>query len=165
MSNITRISPPWEMLYSEMKEMFGRDPEVHLEKLYSTDEKKIVLRVDNQEKAEALENLLPPSITYGNIEVEIVVAPANLRSESVVEKYVKAFSGNPVLERVETVHMLGDEIHFLLFENKVVRFFADNIGDYQGKKSMLYEDIAKEIFRFRPGIYFCTADAEEKTDR
>ena len=164
MSNITRISPPWEILYSEMEEMFGRDPEVHLERLYSTDEKKIALRVDNQEKAEALETLLPPSITYGNIEVKIVVIPANLRSESVVEKYVKAFSGNPVLERVETVQMLGDEIHFLLFENKVVRFFADNIGDYQGKKSMLYEDIAKEIFKFRPGIYFCTADAEEEAD-
>lgn len=164
MSDITRISPSWEMLYSEMEKMFGRDPEVHLERMYTTDEKKIVLRVDNQEKAEALEKLLPSSIKYGNIEVKIVVIPANLQTPSVVEMYAKAFEGNPALKRIETVKMMGDEIHFLLFENRVVRFFADNIGDYQGKKSMLYEDIAKEIFRFRPGIYFCTADAEEEAD-
>jgi len=164
MSNITRISPPWEMLYSEMEEMFGRDPEIHLERLYSEDEKKIALRVDNQEKAEALETLLPSFIKYGNIEVKIVVIPANLQTSNEVEMYTKAFEGNPALERIETAHPMGNEIIFLLFKNKVVRFFADNIGDYQGKKSMLYEDIAKEIFNFRPGIYFCTADAEEEAD-
>ena len=164
MSNITKISPPWEMLYSEMEEMFGRDPEVHLERVYTTDEKKIVLRVDNQEKAEALETLLPPSITYGNIEVKIVVVPANLQTSNEVEMYAKAFEGNPALERIKTAPIMGNEIIFLLFKNKVVRFFADNIGDYQGKKSMLYEDIAKEIFKFKPGVYFCTADAEEEAD-
>jgi len=49
------------------------------------------------------------------------------------------------------------DLTYVLFKNKVVQYFIDNIGDYNGMKSTLYEDIARDIFEDVDGVFFCTA--------
>lgn len=48
------------------------------------------------------------------------------------------------------------DLTYVVFEAKVVQFFNDDIGDINGIKSTLYEDIAEEVFEKKEGIYFCT---------
>lgn len=158
------ISPPWEILYNELNALFGEDPEVDVIKSYSDKVKKIELLVDNQGKAEALEKILPPYKEYGNVIVFINVKPANVQKDNDASLYKKAFNGNPVLKHIITKDISGSQVNFFLFRNEVVRFFADNIRDYQGKRSMLFEEIAADIFTDRPGIYFCTEDEKTKEE-
>lgn len=155
------ISSPWEILYNELNALFGEDPEIDVIKSYSDEVKKIELLVDDQGKAEALEKILPPYKEYGNVIVFINVKPANVQKDNMISLYEKAFVGNPVLRRIYIKDIPGSQVNFLLFRNEVVRFFADNIRDYEGKKSMLFEEIAADIFSDRPGIYFCTEDKTE----
>ena len=155
------LSSPWEVLYSEMNALFGKDPEIDVIKAFSEDTKKIELLVADSQKAEALDKILPPYKEYGNIIVFINVKPANVQKDNMISLYENAFVGNPVLRRIYIKDIPGSQVNFLLFRNEVVRFFADNIRDYEGKKSMLFEEIAADIFPDRPGIYFCTEDKTE----
>lgn len=155
------ISPPWEILYNELNALFGEDPEIDVIKSYSDEVKKIELLVADSQKAESLEKILPPYKEYGNTIVFINVKPANVQKDNMISLYEKAFVGNPVLRRIYIKDIPGSQVNFLLFRNEVVRFFADNIRDYEGKKSMLFEEIAADIFPDRPGIYFCTEDKTE----
>lgn len=155
------LSPPWEILYNELNALFGEDPEIDVIKSYSDEVEKIELLVDNQGKAEALEKILPPYKEYGNIIVLINVKPANMQKDNDASLYKKAFNGNPVLKHIIIKDIPGSQVNFFLFRNEVVRFFADNINDYEGKKSMLFEEIAADIFPDIPGIYFCTEDKTE----
>lgn len=158
------LSSPWEVLYNEMNALFGEDPEIDVMKVFSEETKKIELLVADSQKAEALEKILPPYKEYGNVIVFINVKPANVQKDNDESLYKKAFNGNPVLKHIITKDIHGLQANFFMFRNEVVRFFADNIRDYQGKRSMLFEEIAADIFTDRPGIYFCTEDEETKEE-
>ena len=154
-----KISAPWEILFNEFEALFGEDPEISVKRYYTEDDKTIIMMVDSQEKADALQKILPASYTFGNIVVHLDIKPANTNESDIVNIYAKAFKGNPVLDDILTEDIPGSKANFFVFRNEVCRFFADNIRDYQGKKSVLFEDIAADIFEDTPGIYFCTADS------
>ena len=44
----------------------------------------------------------------------------------------------------------------MVFQNKVVQYFSDNMQDINGFTSTLYQEIAKELFGVDGGLYFCT---------
>lgn len=46
----------------------------------------------------------------------------------------------------------------MLFKKEVVQYFTDNLGDYNGYRSTLYENIARDIFGDIVGVFFCTND-------
>lgn len=152
------MSAPWEIYFREIEALFRQDSEIHIKKKFTDDKKEIVLMIDNQDKADALERLLPKVIVFGNVTVQIEIKPSNFDDYDIVSMYMKAFWNNPVLEEVITADIPGSESTFLVFKNEVVRFFADNIRDYQGKKSTLYETIAEDVFGNKDGIFFCTAE-------
>lgn len=154
------LSAPWEIYCSEIEALFALDDEIHVERNYTEEDKTIILLVDNQDKANALERLLPKEKAFGNVTVRIEIKPANFDEYDIVKIYRKAFKGNPVLEDVITADVPGSESTFFVFKNKVVRFYADNIRDYQGKKSTLYETIAEDVFEDKEGVFFCTVDSE-----
>ena len=160
MDTKTGLSAPWEIYYSEMEALFGQDDEIHIERDFTDEEKTITLMVDNQDKANALERLLPKEKVFGNVTVRIEIKPANFDEYDIVKIYKKAFNGNPVLEDVFTADVPGSESAFFVFKNKVVRFYADNIRDYQGKRSTLYETIAEDVFGVEENVFFCTVDSE-----
>ena len=53
------------------------------------------------------------------------------------------------------------QANYVVFENKVVQFFNDDLSDIHGNKSTLYQEIAKDIFGDCDNIYFCTDTKEE----
>lgn len=163
MSIRTKLSPPWITYVNKIRAMFGGDPTVHIE--YKDAEKILLLRVDDAEKAEAIDMLLPEYVEYGNIELDILVVPPNGSvvidefEGTIKELYETAFKGNPAFAYVHTAEgILGFTAVYVVFKNKVVQFFNDNLADAHGVISTLYQDIAEDIFdEYTPaGVYYCT---------
>lgn len=154
MDNKLNMISPWEEFYRMIEAFFGRDPEIRIE--IDRDEYKVKLYVDDGRKADALEQILPEKKTFGNIEVSVIVIPAN-EEKSVARLFTEAFDGNPVLyDSVECVTPFGD-IEFVVFEREVVQYHNDDLFEIDGKKSTLYQDIAKEVFADIPkNVHFCT---------
>ena len=70
-----KLSAPWVVYYREIEALFGADPEITItidEENYS-----VKLYVNNDEKAEALDKLLPTERIYGNVTVRTAVIPGN----------------------------------------------------------------------------------------
>ena len=69
----------------------------------------------------------------------------------------KAFEGNPAFSYAVTVGGISsNDFNYVVFKNKVVQYWNDNLGDINGNESTLYQEIAKDIFEDCTGIYFCT---------
>ena len=160
MSNI-KLSSPWVLYYREVEALFAEDPEVRT----SLDEDTCTLKIfvdNNPNKAEALTQLLPEYKKFGNIALKIEVLPSNVKATSKVDLFRKAFSGNPAVSYMKTVDLIF-KANYIVFKNKVVQYYADNLGDINGMHSTLYQDIAQDIFGSEEGIYYCTdLPAEEE---
>lgn len=152
------LSSPWGVFYDEMVAMFGEDPAINVE--YDAQNLTIVLRVEGEEKADALTQLLPKFKSFGKVVVRILVLPANALGDPRIKLFQKAFEGNPAFRYTKSVEGAGFGADYVVFAKKVVQFFNDDLGDLNGLKSTLYEDIARDIFEGVGGIFFCT-DTEE----
>ena len=156
-----KLSSPWEIFFSEIEELFCRDPEVDLK--IDHDAKTIQLFIANSAKADALAKILPEKKAFGDIDVKIEVVPAN-DADDPISLFERAFFGNPVFEYA--VHEGGDgayEATYVVFENRVVQFYCDNLADLYRNRSTLYEEIARDVFGDMP-VCFCTdmIDDEEE---
>ncbi len=152
------LSAPWVKFYRELDALFTDDPEVHV--VFDEDQFLVKLYVENVDKAEALMQLLPAEKTFGNVTLKITVVPANNTDVTKLELFQKAFNGNPALSYVRAVQGMFD-INYVVFQNKVVQFFNDDMSDVHGLCSTLYQEIAKDVFGDSLGVYFCT-DVEEE---
>ena len=169
-----RLSPPWVTYANKIKAMFQNDPEIKIEynKL-----PEIKLYVSNERKAVAIYLLLPTHKDIGNITLNITVIPPNDDVESLVnnedfdsikELFDVAFDSNPVYAySKEIIGVFSNPFVYVVFKNKVVQFFNDNLNDIHGLISTLYEDIARELFTneetyFDVGCVFYNTDIEEK---
>ena len=162
-----KISPPWITFVNEVNAMFQHDPDIRIE--YDNDNVEVRLYVENSAKAAALEQLLPFEVYFGNVVLTVVVIPANendiVQAMSDMESlFNAAFDGNPVFAFTRSVQgILSNKITYVVFKNRVVQFFNDNLNDIHGNVSTLYEDIARDIFDDETihGVFYCT-DIEEK---
>ena len=75
---------------------------------------------------------------------------------SVESVFADAFAGNPAVYSIETRRLLAGEATYVVFKPEVVQFFNDDFSDIDGKKSTLYQDIAKDVFK-DGCVFFCTA--------
>ena len=122
----------------------------------------IKLFVANGEKWAAIRQLLPEHIQMGNIDLKIEVVPPNRlegANNEIGNVYEAAFKNNPVLSYVKKVDNVGIfplGITYVVFENKVVQFFSDDITSINGYTSTLYQDIARDIFGQPENVYYCT---------
>lgn len=148
----TKLAPPWEIFYREVKALFENDPEIEIKWNYDT--KEIKLLVDDASKADALMVLLPTEKHFGNETVKITVVPAN-DHESAISLYQRAFAGNPALSFIEETE--GPfKAAYAVFAKRVVQFPADNIGDIYGNITTLYQNIAEDVLVRNDGEFFCT---------
>jgi hypothetical protein len=151
-----KLSPPWMTYCHEFDALFGDDPEVQVVWNDDDDQKSISLYVKNAAKADALTRLLPTEKTFGNVVVKIKVIPANKEVEpSMIELMETAFKGNPAFSYAASVSDLFP-INYVVFANKVVQFYNDQLDDPHGVVSTLYQTIAKDVFENVNGVYFCT---------
>lgn len=156
-----KLIAPWAEYYHEVKALFGDDPEIKIE--YDDNLPEVKIYVENAEKAAALTQLLPTEKIYGRIVLKITVIPANNGNQSLSSVYEAAFTGNPAFSYMETVEgILSNPISFLVFKNKVVQYYNDDLGDINGYRSTLYQDIAKDLFENTDGVFFCTDKPEEE---
>ena len=159
MDNKMKLSPPWLTFYHELEQLFGQDEEIKL--VFDESTYHIKLYVDDTDKANALAILLPVERQFGNITVKISIYPPNLAEGESLDLFEKAFAGNPILKGTASAQGIYAGLKYVIFENKVVQFFNDNLDDAHGVKSTLYQDIAKDVFGDTDGIFFCTDLAYE----
>lgn len=163
MESQVKLSPPWISFYTKLEMLFREDEEVTVD-FEDGEDRKIKIFVDNVSKAEALEKLLPKQKTFGNITVNIIVIPSNT-ADSQENLFRRAFEGNKSVNRIESVvpPYSSNPFTYILFKKEVVQYWDDNMADFYGYQSTLYQDIAKEVFGKNEdlpldGIYFCTDD-------
>lgn len=154
-----KLSPPWITFVHEVEALFAKDPEVKV--VYNDEERLLKLYVDNTDKAIALEKLIPDKKRFGNVVVKISVVPPNLDEVPKEELFGKAFSGNPVLHGIASYDTPFGHVTYVVFQRKVVQFFNDQMDDINGNKSMLFQEVAKDVFGTDHNVFYCTDAPEE----
>lgn len=157
-----QLSAPWTIFYRQIQAMFKNDDQVHV--IYDEATPEIKVYVEDGEKADAIAQILLPEKTFGNVTVKVAVVPANgvaaLRRPTkmdIDELFITAFEGNPALSFTRVLPcVFSNNMYYIVFQNRVVQFYTDDLGDYYGQCSTLYQEIAKEIFVEREGVFYCT---------
>lgn len=156
-----KMSSPWVVFYREINEMFKYDKQVHV--VYDEDENHIKLYVDDDYKAEALSYLLPEEKCFGNVTLTISVIPANIDKDMSLVGVNRAdlleiaLTDNGAFSFSKTIHgIFTNNLTYIVFKNKVVQYFVDDLSDIYGQCSTLYQEIAKDVFGEIEGVFFCT---------
>lgn len=150
------LCPPWVEYFNKLECMFGADPDIKL--MQNFDDQEIKMYVNGTDKAAALEKLLPDEIRFGTSVWHLIVVPANT-AEDVVDLLDMALKGNPNYCGVAGSHeVIERPFTYLMFRKKVAQYYNDDLGDPNGYRSLLYADLAKELFQTDyPGLRFCTS--------
>ena len=156
MNESTNLVAPWIDYYRQIEALFGSDPDITIDFDDSDDEDKtITLRVDRADKAEALGELLPDMLEFGNVTLEICITPSS-RDKTKLDLFDDAFLGNPVFSFTHSDTRAGVPYNYVVFKKLVAQYYNDDLSDVNGFKSTLYQDIAKNIFADHKEIKFCT---------
>ena len=165
-----KISSPWVTYINEIKALFGNDPDINI--VYDNRAVEVNLFVEDAEKAQAIDILLPDEKQFGNVTLYINVIPANntwydFSMKTAAEIFDIAFNRNPAYAfSYPITDIFSNEIVYIVFKNKVVQFFNDNLNDVYGNISTLYQEIAKDVLNDEAfsSVFFCT-DIEEKVGK
>ena len=150
-----KLCSPWIKLYREVQAMFEKDEDITV----VLDEYDVRVYVKTQEKADALGRLLNYEYKFGNVVSHVHVLPANGEKKLAVgedEQFKVAFEGNSALKEVIPVSSPIGDLVYVIFNKEVVQYRNDDLGDYYGNCSTLYQEIAKDIFISRPNLFYCT---------
>lgn len=160
MTEKLKLSAPWVTLHREVVALFGDDPDIEIEYLAGDGEDPTIkLYVNGQDKADAIERILPESYDFGGVVVNMVIVPAN-RLESKDALYRRAFEGNPAFSYAVTADgIFTNPITYVVFKNKVVQFWNDDLSDVNGNETTLYESIAADVLA-DDGVCYCTDTPE-----
>ena len=154
---IINLQPGWDERYNELVQMFLYDDEVHV--IYDRDNLEVKVYVNDAIKADALYKVLKHEHVFGNVTLKVTVVPPNALDDEAdagydtAELYEAAFAGNPVLSFVRDIKGQFSAT-YVVFIKMIAQFFNDNLEDVYGNKSMLYADMAKDIFA--EPAFFCT---------
>ena len=150
------LAPPWVIYYNQVEALFKEDPGVRV--LYDEEDYTIKLYVEDSAQANALTTLLPNKQTFGNVEQKIEVIPANTVPVSAPRNiYGAAFYRNKALSYIQEVDgIFSNKLTYVVFKNKVVQYYSDDLSDINGLTSTLYQELAKHVFGIKDGVFFCT---------
>ena len=158
-----KILPPWTIAIRKLEALFDGDPLIAFNCDFNGSEPSVVLSCGNSDKVTALQQILPEEICFGNIKLKVAVdgVPSNRAFTSKVELFDTAFKGNPayaysICPAEEGYQWIGST--YVVFNNCVVQFAADNLNDCHGVISTLYETIADEMLTgpATQGVYYNT---------
>jgi hypothetical protein len=139
------LSSPWMTYYKKLVALFGDDPELNV--LWNDDTKSITIESTNTFKIMALEKLLNPVVTFGNITVTVSCRVKDGAEESLSAIFKTAFAGNPHFKGIIEKKVVAMDETFVLFKNEVIQFFNDDTTDYYGNWNGLSEDIMRDIIK------------------
>lgn len=151
-----QLFPPIVSYTNAIRELFKRDPEITMQ--WSDETATLTMLVDNPEKASALTNYLPDIKKIGRQEVKINIIPSNGLAGAPVTEIDKVFAGNPIynFSKKFPIDAFGNPIHYVVFNKEVIQYYENDLGDIYGMRSVLAEDLAREVLENTEGIYFCT---------
>ncbi len=165
-----KLSAPWCTYYRQVQAMFKHDKEIRV--MYDEDAREIKLYVDNETKAAALSQLLPDTMTFGNVSLNITIIPSNMDKATDIKSVVfkdaidliqAALDGNGAVAQFYPVERVFiNRMLYVAFQKEVVQFFNDDLSDIRGMCSTLYANIANELFGRLNGVFFCTDSTEAK---
>lgn len=157
MNDKLKLSTPWVTLYRQIGALFGEDPDVKVEYIAGDgNDPTIKLYVEGQDKADAISRILPLTYEFGNVTVSVIVVPAN-KNETKETMFRMAFAGNPAFSYAATAEgVFTNPITYVVFRNRVVQFWNDDLSDINGNETTLYESIAKDLLVNCDGTCFCT---------
>lgn len=158
-----KISPPWVTFINQVIALFDGDPQIACNVDYRSDCPSIALACNNGDKVNALLQILPSFVRFGNIDLDIIIdgIPSNRVFTNKKELFEAAFSKNPAFAYAVSPVDEGAtwfDMVYVVFKNCVVQFFNDNLNDCHGIVSTLYEDIARDVLTGEGvrGVYFNT---------
>ena len=158
-----KILPPWTIVIRKFEALFDGDPQIACNTNFSGNNPAIVLACNNGDKVTALQQILPEEITFSGVTLKVAVdgTPSNRAFTNKKELFETAFSGNPAFAYAVSPVDEGYNwfsIVYVVFNNTVVQFFADNLNDCHGIISTLYQDIATELLTgpAAQGVFFNT---------
>lgn len=161
------LSSPWMIYYREISALFKEDPEIRI--LLDEDAMELKIYIARDKKALAIEALLPSEQEFGNVTLNITILRPNKLdlSDSRIDVIKEAFKDNPAVCDIKTISGMFDfDLYFVIFKKIVVQYFTDDLSDYHGLKSTLYEDLARKVFGQSNNIFFCTdCGMEAQTDK
>ena len=158
-----KILPPWTIVMKKFQALFDGDPQIACNCNYQGTVPSIVFACNNGDKVAALQKILPSEVKFGNVTLNVAVdgIPSNRAFTSKVELFDTAFKGNPayaysVCPAEEGYQWIGTT--YVVFNNCVVQFAADNLNDCHGIISTLYQDIADELLtgEATDGVFYNT---------
>lgn len=156
MNKMVKMSSPWEIYAHKVSALFQEDSEVSV--IFDDENKELKLLVDNPRKADAIAKLLPEEKTFGNVQIKVVVIPAN-KNETVTDILREAFRDNYAVAYIDEPETPFGTFKYMVFRPHVVQFFTDDIGDINGNTSTLYQEIAKDVLGDQihdNNVFFCT---------
>lgn len=165
-----KFAPPWVTFANKVKAMFRDDPDTTV--VYENAVPKVIVTVNGTNKAAAIAALLPTEKKIGNVTlyVEVTTRDGSPLGEVSVpaekaELFETAFKNNPAFSFTRCVDyaFITNKITYVVFANRVVQFFNDNLNDNFGNISTLYQEIAKDIFDpdITNGVFYSTDIAKE----
>lgn len=151
-----KLSPPWAEYVRKLEQLFKEDDQIIVEyNKKDADENKVIIKVDSTDKYEALINLLPTEKNFSGVVLNIDIIPSNTLKDS--RYYIKKlFEGNKAVTRIENVQVASNPMTYIEFRKAVVQYYNDNLGDLNGNKSTLMENLARDVFEKSDGVFFCT---------
>lgn len=168
-----KLSSPWVEYYRKISALFAGDGDIRI--VFDEEEPKLMIYVNNDRKARAMDALVGTEKVFGNVTLKIEVIPANNKVEllSATTGYTKTekknlagalFQGNSAVKSIHDIeNYFEGTVTYIIFEKEVVQYFDDNLGSYYGLKSTLYEYIAKDVLSPVAGVYYCTSNELDYT--
>ena len=170
-----KLSPPWVQYYKKLNALFDEDDTVKI--FYDEDNMEIKIYSTWERKTKALSFLLPEVISFGDVELKIIIVPANVENNNYhIEKKKfttenittcqaaidilfdpNEYCGNKHVKNIASIDTPYGKFLYVIFKKEVIQYFEDNISDFYGNCSTLCETIAKEIFKDIEGVFFCTS--------
>ena len=155
-----QLSPPWLTFFHEIQGMFKHDPTVKV--IFNSETDSVDVYVEDADKADAITQILVPKKEFGNVKVAVNVIPGNGHSEnSGLPLFQRAFKDNSALAFTTEDQKGLFTMAYVVFVPEIVQFFNDDLTDIHGLASMLFADIAKDIFRHDLKVSFCTDKISE----
>lgn len=153
------LSAPWVTFIHELQLLFEQDKDIRM--VVDSNLLEVKLYVEDWRKADALSKLLPQEKVFGNVTLKIDVIPANHGDGSPFCLIQDAFKGNPVFVGAESESKMIGTFNYVVFKKEVAQFFNDQLDDINGNKSMLYQDIARDVLGEKDGVFYCTHWCED----
>lgn len=156
-----KLSPPWVIWYRDVQALFQYDSDVRV--IFNEEKPELILYVEDDKKAYALMQLMPHEKEFGNVKLTVSVVPANKTAnlkfdkKPITELYETAFKGNSAFVAAKEIEgLFATTVTYIIFRKQVVQYFSDNLGDYYGNRSTLFQTVAEEVFEPQADVYFCT---------